>query len=107
MAQRTKRPRKQTDGPAYHEMMTRLARRAGQRAGNDVGELPYLADVQRAVNDAMTAAVVQLRMTGHSWAEIGVALGRDRRLVHREFHAAADAAIAADASARAALALSA
>jgi hypothetical protein len=43
-------------------------------------------------------------MSGHSWQEIGTALGRDRRLVHREFHAAADAAMAADTAARAALA---
>jgi hypothetical protein len=85
-------------------MMGRLIPRAGVRAGNDLGELPYLADVQRMANEAMTAAVVQLRMSGHSWQEIGTALGRDRRLVHREFHAAADAAMAADTAARAALA---
>jgi hypothetical protein len=101
---RPKRPRKATDGPAYHEMMTRLARRAGVRAGNDVGELPYLADVQRAVDAAMTDAVVQLRLDGHSWAEIGAALGRDRRLVFRDYAEASKTALAARESARAELA---
>lgn len=107
MTARTKRPRKATDGPAYHDMLTRLVVRGGVRAGNDTGELTLLADVQRTMDRAMESAVVALRLSGHSWAEIGAAVGRDRRLVHRDYHAAADQAMAAETAARAALAVTA
>lgn len=100
-----KRPKMATDGPRYHAMMGRLVRRYGDRAGADTGELTLLADVQRAVDDAMRAAVVSLRLAGHSWAEIGDAIGRDRRLVFRDYGDASKAAIAARESARADLAV--
>lgn len=105
MTPRPKRPRKQTDGPAYHEMMTRLIRRAGVRAGNDTGELALLADVRRATDRALTDAVIMLRADGATWDEIGAALGMARQHARRTYGPAVDAALAADAAARADLAV--
>ena len=98
---------RQTDGPAYLEMMTRLARRAGIRAGNDIGELPHLAEIQRATDRALTDAVVTLKMSGHTYEEIGLALGRSRKNAYRDFKDAVHAAEQADAAARAALSVTA
>lgn len=77
--------RKSTDAPAYHEMMTRLVRRNGERAGSDTGELTLLADVARQVDAAMIGAVRQLRANGVTWQEIADAMGRSKGHVHRQY----------------------
>lgn len=68
------RQRPGTDAPAYHEMMARLVRRYGVRAGADTGSLAMLAEVGRQVDEALAVAVAAHRAGGASWDEIARAL---------------------------------
>lgn len=50
--------------------------------------LEDIAEQQRRIAEMekyLTAGVAQARLAGHSWAEIGVALGMSRQAAHQRF----------------------
>jgi hypothetical protein len=79
------RNRPGTDTPGYLDMMRRLVRRAGVRAGDDLAALTALAEIQTRVDAEMRAAVRTLNEGGHSWDEIAAALGKPKQNVWRKY----------------------
>lgn len=67
-------------------MVRRIVRAHGRRvAGADPEDLPALADLHRAVDDALREAVRGQRDAGFSWADIARGLGTSKQAAQQRF----------------------
>lgn len=70
-------------------MITRVLRALARRAGEgDVEALEELAALQTVMVEQLGAGVAGYRAVGHSWADIGLALGTSRQNAQQRFYAA-------------------
>ena len=79
IANRPKRPRRETETMDYVKAAERFIRSAGRRVGeSDEHELRELLHLQEAFDAAVAEAVAGQRTYGKSWAAIGLAAGTSR-----------------------------
>lgn len=87
----TRRPRKSYETPEVAGAIVRMIRALGARAGTDVDALAELARVERAVDEAMHAAVAGCLAPrpdgspGWSYTDVGRVLGTTRQAAWQRF----------------------
>ena len=74
------------DHTAYFAFAKRIMRAAARRAGSaDPEDLAELLELEEALSAAVDAAVVGLRASGCSWAQIAEATGVTRQAAHKRW----------------------
>lgn len=75
-----------TEADEYGAFVRRVLRAYRRRVGDrDIEALAGLAALQADLDDAMRAAVADLRAAGFSWADIGRQLGTTRQAAQMRF----------------------
>jgi hypothetical protein len=81
-----KRARRERETDEYMDMVARLIKRAGVRAGEgDEPELQALLALQGVLDDAVATAVAGQRSVGRSWAHIASATGTTRQAAQQRW----------------------
>jgi hypothetical protein len=79
------RDRKSVSHTLRHGVASML-RSVARRDDFDVPNLTELAALQTTLDEALVAAVLNLRLQDHSWAEIGEALGVSKQAAYIRFN---------------------
>lgn len=80
------------EAPDMGAMATRVLRALARRAGEgDVEALEELASLTNTMTEQLGAGVAGYRAMGHSWADIGLALGTSRQNAQQRFGGASTA----------------